>query len=175
MGSGKTTAANILVTGHDFTRVSFAGPLKKLVMKITPDRRIDKVRDRALLQFLGTEYFRTIDPDYWVKQWERAVAERVELTRGDCRIVVDDCRFANEAEAVRRLGGHSFFLESDPAERDERITLRDGGDSRGTAGHESEAVGFGEGEVTIPNDKGLDYLRADIHRIMKELLNGSVT
>ncbi len=162
MGSGKTTAADILVNDHKFTRLSFADPIKKVASKITPDGTIDKARDRALLQFLGTEYFRALDPDYWVKQWVKAVVNRLDLTYGECRIVVDDCRFGNEVAAVRRLFGHEFYLETKPEARDIRIVGRDGVLAKGIAGHSSEDELPLEGAKVIKNYYGLDFLRATL-------------
>jgi len=152
MGSGKTTAAEILCREHGFTRLSFATPLKKIVERITPDGKIDKARDRALLQFLGTEYFRTIDPDFWVKQWVKAVAERLELTMGECRIVVDDCRFANEVEAVQRLKGHQAYLDVKPQFRLNRLAARDGVVAEGIEGHASESDLGSDGCLIIDNN-----------------------
>jgi dephospho-CoA kinase len=162
IGSGKTTAADILVHYHGFTRLSFAAPLKKVAEKITPDGRIDKARDRELLQFLGTEYFRALDPDYWVKQWVHAVVERLELTDGECRIIVDDCRFGNERAAVRRLFGYEFYLETRPEDRNARVAARDGAFAEGIAGHSSEAELPLEGAKVIKNLYGLDFLRASL-------------
>jgi len=162
MGSGKTAAADILVNNYDFVRLSFAAPLKKVAEKITPDGRIDKVRDRALLQFLGTEYFRALDPDYWVKQWVKAVIERLELTHGECRIVADDCRFPNEVAAVKRLFGHEFYMEVGDDARLCRLAARDGVAAEGITGHSSEAAMPLAGAKVIKNNYGLDFLRATL-------------
>ena len=70
-GCGKTTAAQYLEREMGFTRISFADPLKDLVRHVTMDGCIDKVRDRGLLQFIGTDYYRTLDPDYWARQWKQ--------------------------------------------------------------------------------------------------------
>ena len=55
---------------------------------------------RALMQNYGTDVRRKDDPNYWVKQWEYAYAD---LHPTD--VVVDDVRFLNEAEAIRKMGG----------------------------------------------------------------------
>jgi len=136
LGSGKTTAAEFLVEHHGFRRVSFAGPLKDVAMRITPDGQIDKKRDRALLQFLGTEYFRGIDPDYWVKKF-------IETTRGlllnGLSVVTDDCRFANEKAAIKALGGYIVFVSTPESKIESNILSRDGAINKGIAGHASEA------------------------------------
>ncbi len=109
-GVGKTTAAEYLCKEHGFTRISFADPLKDLAKRVTIDGRIDKARDRGLLQFLGTEYYRSFDTDHWTKQWSQRVTERIELTNGTPRIVVDDSRFDNEEAAVGFFGGKSAWI-----------------------------------------------------------------
>jgi cytidylate kinase len=175
MGSGKTTAAGILVADHHFARLSFATPLKKAAMKITPDGCIDKARDRELLQFLGTEYFRALDPEYWIKQWDKAVAERLERTEsGDCRIVVDDCRFPNEVAAVRRLGGHEFYLETSLGDRALRLQERDGAAVDGIENHPSERVMPLEGAKVIKNNYGPDFLRAALADELAHLGEGGL-
>jgi hypothetical protein len=55
---------------------------------------------RALLQEWGTELRRSEDQEYWIKQWKAAVAA---VPNG--RVVATDCRFLNEADAIKTLGG----------------------------------------------------------------------
>lgn len=103
IGAGKTTVANYLCSKYGFTRISFADPLKQIAARVTPGGKIDKMRDRALLQFLGTEYFRSIDPDYWVNQWVRQYNQLLAsacFTGQPLNIVVDDCRFPNEQQML---------------------------------------------------------------------------
>lgn len=115
-GAGKSTAANYLVRKHGYTRVRFAGPLKAMMraiglsdaeiegdLKETPCALLQGKTPRHAMQTLGSEWGRdSIGPDFWIGLW-RAEAERVLAAGG--RIVVDDCRFPNEAAAVRALGG----------------------------------------------------------------------
>jgi hypothetical protein len=49
------------------------------------------------MQNYGTEVRRRDNPDYWTKQWCANLPEGL--------IVVDDVRFLNEAEAVKKMGG----------------------------------------------------------------------
>ena len=49
---------------------------------------------RRLLQVLGTDCIRAVDPDFWVK------AAMAQMTNPGGRYVFDDCRFPNEAEAI---------------------------------------------------------------------------
>jgi hypothetical protein len=61
---------------------------------------------RSLMQMIGTEWGRErIAQDVWIKAWLRQVAKVPEGTP----VVVDDCRFPNEAEACMRAGQATFF------------------------------------------------------------------
>lgn len=114
-GSGKSTAAAHLVRRHGYQRVRFAGPLKAMMMALgcTP-AEIDGARKempcellggktpRHAMQTLGTEWGRDlIASDLWIRAWQAAVAK----VPAGVPIVVDDCRFPNEGEAVRAAGG----------------------------------------------------------------------
>lgn len=63
---------------------------------------------REIMQLWGTEYRRAQATDYWVKQLQ----SRVEygLRNGQHRIVISDCRFANEVEYLRQRRGHLWQI-----------------------------------------------------------------
>jgi hypothetical protein len=126
-GSGKSTIAKYLVKDHGYTLLSFAGPLKKMLRTLdpyivpspiagigddTPLRLSDLlavmdegkiktssagVEYRRLLQTLGTDCIRSVEPDFWVNA---AVAQ---MTDPNGNYVFDDVRFPNEAEVIRGL------------------------------------------------------------------------
>lgn len=114
-GCGKSTAAEKLVS-LGWMRVKFAGPLKAMAaelglndeqiegaLKEVPIPHMGGVTPRRIMQTLGTEWGRkTIHPDLWVN-----IARERILTLMDCGmdVVVDDCRFDNEAAMIRELGG----------------------------------------------------------------------
>jgi len=115
-GSGKTTAAQYLVEQHGFVRTRFADPLKAMLRSIgLGHEEIDGSRKelpspllcgktpRWAMQTLGTEWGRDcISPDLWTTLWTERAGECLDLGG---RVVVDDCRFGNEAKAIHRLGG----------------------------------------------------------------------
>lgn len=118
--SGKNTIADVLAIDYDFTLLSFAEPVYKMVFAfnayITPHgRRIQSLVEefgwdiaketfpevRRQLQAMGTECGRDLlGETIWVDTWEKSLPE--ESNR---RVVVPDVRFPNEAERIRSLGG----------------------------------------------------------------------
>lgn len=117
--SGKTLAAEYLAEVYGFHHDSFAAPLRRFAcdvldltlheletLKESPVDWLDDSRDdrpqvtpRRFLQLVGTEFGRNlIHPHLWV----RACLRRVE---GQANVVISDCRFGNEARAIRERGG----------------------------------------------------------------------
>ena len=117
-GAGKSAAAKILVE-NGWTRAKFAAPLKNMLRSLLRDQGvkdefvIDEMIEgrlkeqpthylngrtpRHAMQTLGTEWGRTcIDEDLWVDAAMRSVSGPT---------VFDDCRFPNEAAAIREAGG----------------------------------------------------------------------
>lgn len=132
--SGKDEAAKVLVDHYQFTRVAFADKLKQFVYQQNPiigvkpyfnwaeespvgftNVRLREVVDlygwegtketefkdeiRGILQRTGTEAGRKVISDnIWV---DAALTGHPD----DARIVVTDCRFPNEAQRIKDLGG----------------------------------------------------------------------
>ncbi len=72
-------------------------------LKETPTELLAGQTPRWAMQTLGTEWGRELmGPDIWANAWEHAAT--LVLNEGGT-VVVDDCRFPNELEAVRHLGG----------------------------------------------------------------------
>lgn len=63
---------------------------------------------RRILQWWGTEYRRAQDPDYWTKAWQDALTEAAD---NPPHILVDDVRFDNEVEVIRKNGGILIRVE----------------------------------------------------------------
>lgn len=123
-GCGKSTAADALCE-QGWVRAKFADPLKNMMrayyqscgiddfqyiearvegdLKEEPDPFLHGRTPRHAMQTLGTEWGRNlISTELWVRAWEHRVTM---LGAAGADVVVDDCRFPNEAAAVRRLGG----------------------------------------------------------------------
>jgi dephospho-CoA kinase len=98
MGSGKTTAAEILERGYGYTRVSFAKALKDIAVQLWGP---GAVKDRGLMQQFGMK-MREVDPSVWVT----VARDRIDglIIGGLGPVVNDDLRFPNEFHALRKLG-----------------------------------------------------------------------
>jgi hypothetical protein len=165
-GSGKSTAADALVE-EGWVRVKFADPLKNMMrafyrscgledgtyiearieglMKEEPDPFLKGRTPRHAMQTLGTEWGRnTIHESVWVEAWCQKVINMFD--RG-LDVVVDDCRFPNEANAVRSLGGRIVEIIG----RDKGLGKR----------HQSEA-GVGEADMQITNITSREQFQQDI-------------
>ena len=125
IGSGKDTIADYLVTHHGFKRVSFAASLKDAVAavfgwdrellegttKSSREWREEKdewwsnrlgmnITPRWVLQYWGTDVLRNhFHNDIWVASVEN------KLRQAKDNIVITDCRFENEVNAIKNAGG----------------------------------------------------------------------
>jgi len=125
IGSGKDTIADYLCTFHGFKRVSFAASLKDAVSSVFgwdrellegstkssrewrekrddwwSDRLGMDITPRWVLQYWGTEVCRnSFHKDIWVASVEN------KLRQTNDNIVITDCRFANEVNSIKSVGG----------------------------------------------------------------------
>lgn len=134
---GKTTAVNYLnkVFNQSCVEViNFADELKGFVQEyFCPDNWeeetnvfIDSHKNmvlscgktvREILQIVGTDWFRTLDSDYWVKKWKiRVLQSRAEI------ILCGDVRFPNEIRAIQSLGGKVCRLTRNPYPEDKHAS-----------------------------------------------------
>jgi hypothetical protein len=158
-GSGKSTAAMHLVQIHGFTRTRFAGPLKAMMaalglsqdeieghLKERPCALLGGRTPRYAMQTIGTEWGRDIiDRDLWINAW------RASLPAAG-GVVVDDCRFANEAHAVKAAGG--FIIR----------VVRPGAGA-GAAGHSSEGQELPH-DAEISNDGDVVDFLVKVSRVV---------
>jgi hypothetical protein len=124
--SGKDTVGDALVERHGFVKVAWADPMRMMAERINPivgwdpdsdqwvryndavarvgyqQAKSDWPEIRRFLQRLGTEAGRgVLGDDVWVN----ATMARIEADHPGRDVVITDCRFANEADAVRAAGG----------------------------------------------------------------------
>jgi hypothetical protein len=164
MGCGKTTVCHII---SDFSRIpiiksKFAMPLydmqEKLYEIISPvyTRPKDFVKDRKLLQFLGTDWGReVVGPNIWVDLWKghlkTVMLNMDEMGISDYIVTVDDIRFDNEAVAVKELGG---ILLNINRIKEKKVVGAE------FSGHKSEnGIDFKYVDYVIDNNGTIDELR----------------
>lgn len=119
-GSGKSTASAFLVS-QGYTLVKFAGPLKAMCraigltdehlegsLKEVPAKMLQGRTPRYFMQRLGAEFGRDlIGPNFWSDLAKIAI-ERTLAEGGS--VVIDDCRYPNEAGVIRSFGGEIYKL-----------------------------------------------------------------
>lgn len=121
MGSGKSTAANIIVDYYGGKIVPFAKPLKDIAYQMGWNGKKDK-KGRRLLQLLGTECGREcIGEDVWCEMWIKYINENIPPQT--C-IVADDVRYANEANLIRFLDGKVIRINRPGHEPSEHASER---------------------------------------------------
>lgn len=132
IASGKDTAADYLIRFHGFKKLSYAGTLKDTVAAVfgwdrellegtTQSSRewreqvdewwaerlgLPHLTPRWILQIWGTEVCRkNFHNDIWVASVEN------QIRRSGDNIVITDCRFKNELDAIKNAGGITIRIE----------------------------------------------------------------
>lgn len=171
LGSGKTTAAQILVNFHGFKRVSFAAPLydmleaggfgrpKTLEEKMTPMPMLlalgvepERATWRHAAQTLGTEWGRRcLSENIW------AALALARCNDPDGKYVIDDCRFENEAALLRACGGKVVHIVGRKV------------DAGVAGGHESEKglLFYPDTDSLLENNEGLSELESKVWDLVK--------
>lgn len=181
-GSGKDTVADHLIAAHDFVGTSFAAPLRTMVAALLEDagqpqmwlhdRRLKEQpvpvighSARRLLQVLGTEAGRSLDPGVWV----RLCALRLGLPYGasehhlnapiNHRLVITDVRFPNEAQFITDSGGYLVHV------------VRDTQPLRGAAGQHASEQGISglQTHFRIYNHRGFEELYAEVDSMLQQI------
>jgi len=101
-GSGKSTLARYLKVQYSFEIFSFASPVKEIAYKFFGMT----TKDRTLLQGIGDGLREKANPLVWVNFMKK----KIESTQF-FRLIVDDCRYVNEAEMLRKEGFIIIKLE----------------------------------------------------------------
>ena len=131
---GKSTASQVLAERLNYTRMSFATPLRLMLgaVGLTAEQLYGRKTEiipwlgktpRELMQTLGTDWGRNmIHKEIWTLIAQNNIAKHCAEKKNG--IVFDDCRFDNEARMINALGG---------------IVIRVYRANTGTMGHASEA------------------------------------
>lgn len=133
-GNGKDSLAKVLVNKYGWEQQNFAEPLRDVLSTVfgwerellnndTPERRqwretidtwwanklgIPDFTPRKAFQLVGTQAFRNIiHEDIWVIKLENYVLN------SNKNVVISDCRFGNEIDSVRAMGGKIAWIDKE--------------------------------------------------------------
>jgi hypothetical protein len=178
-GSGKSTVGDYLAGAHGYAQFAFAGALKEMVQKVFlfTDEQMTfgkeaedprwKVSPRFCLQWLGTDVFRDIWPDIWIRHLRQEILDFLSIN-GERPIVVTDVRFRDEAAALKAMGGVLVRIE--------RESIRSPGGTpgplaTGIPGHVSEVDldGWEDWNYRIGNHGSLADLAVAVEGMMAAL------
>lgn len=113
---GKDTAGQMMVEMAGFERIAFADPLKAVALAADPKLRQavqgagwEEVKRqhptaRIFLQHLGSAVREHVDPNAWINAALRKI-------KPGGRYVITDCRYKNEAEIIKSMGGYVVKVE----------------------------------------------------------------
>jgi hypothetical protein len=203
IGAGKDTIADYLVNIHQFRRESFANTLKDAVGAVfgwdrellegrTKHSRawreqvdpwwatrlgIPDLTPRWVLQYWGTEVVRQgFHDDTWIASLEN----KLRKTTDD--VVISDCRFPNEIDAIKRAGGVVIRVHRGPDPEWYRLaeTVNSGPQNitwttskielKKYAIHASETAWIGtEFDAVIDNNATQDHLYSQINDLVLNL------
>ena len=203
IGSGKDTIADYLVNLHHFRRESFANTLKDAVAQVfgwdrtmlegrTKQARewreqvdpwwakrlgIPHLTPRYILQQWGTEVCRkNFHDDIWIASLEN----KLRNSRDD--VVISDCRFPNEIDAIKQAGGIVVRVVrgAEPEWYDAAVSLNRGPNGNSTwalSGRRLEQLGVHASEtawvgtkfdVVLDNNGTLDDLYQQVKRLAQD-------
>lgn len=113
-GCGKSTAASLLAAHGGWERLSFAAPLRELLLALHPawdQWRLGPGKDmcqadgglspREQLRAAG-DWVKRYEPGFFANIMRRQLLANLELGR---HVVIDDVRFEGEARLIREMGG----------------------------------------------------------------------
>ena len=98
--SGKSHQSNLLCERYGFVRKSFGDKPKEICRDLFG--MVGK--DRKLIQTVA-ETLKTIDQNVWINYVVTSIISSTETN-----IVIDDCRFPNEYEALKNLGFYFIYI-----------------------------------------------------------------
>lgn len=172
--SGKSTVARLLHNATGYEVVSFADKLKDITCilsgctredledyefkenKLVPDYlcpyclNADKPTFRAFLQHFGSEVMRGVNDNIWI-----------DCTLSNCgeNAIISDCRFPNEAKAVKSRGGIVIKVVRP--------------DAKASDNHQSETlIDEIDADYTLWNATTLENLEANVDSLVR-LLRGN--
>lgn len=190
IGSGKGTVADMLVSTHGLTKISFADSLKDAVAAVfswprellegdTAESRqwrervdawwaerlsMPNLTPRWVLQYWGTEVLRRgFHEDIWIA----SIQNKLRNATGP-GVVIPDMRFPNEIALLKQLAGHTWLVKR--GQNPSWLTAYQAGDDAAAQGiHPSEYMwARSHMDAIIHNDGTLHDLRHAVDSLISK-------
>jgi len=110
---------------------------------------------RRILQWWGTEYRRSQDPDYWTKAWGRKIEQ---LNLEHMHVLIDDVRFMNELRVIKEHGGLIVKIE------------RPGFDGANNHASETSLDEYHDWDDVLLNDGSLEEFDGKVEQLAEQLM-----
>lgn len=174
ISSGKDVVAERMLL-YGYYRYAFADEIKELVKKYFPHLYSEEHKPRWLLQIIGTEMFRSIDPDVWINALFKNIDAKNKVLMGyglaKEHIVITDCRFPNEFEALKERGFTFIRIKVDEDIRKRRMIDRGDEFTEDNMKHQSETFyDTFDCEYEINNNGTLEELEDQIEDVMTQII-----
>jgi hypothetical protein len=171
--SGKDTAADYLISKYGGMKLKFADPLYEIeslchkFVNLPPPNTYTKAQRRDFLQFIGTQWGRTLDYNVWARMMDDKLTKLESIYQPspklfdsidmEAHFFVTDVRFPNEVEVLKK---HGFTIIR--IDRSEELR-----DLTGNPNHESEISldGHHYYDHIIDNNGTLEELYAKLELI----------
>jgi len=166
-GTGKSECSKVLIDKYKFRKISFGDKMKEIIselwdipiqhlydtsMKETFDPRWGKTY-REIMQQFGTEVCRVISWNTWIYHVEKEFKQG----KGE-NFIVDDVRFKNEADLIKKYNGILIKVVR---------PLPESSDSAHLSESEQDQI---QPDIIIMNDSS----KKDLHRKVEEALSYSL-
>jgi hypothetical protein len=168
MRSGKDTAAQLIsdiLKPNKVILSNFSDPIYDVLKYTCNAFDFPYEKDRAFLQFVGTDFGRRIDVEVFTKIMQKKVRAIQEYP--DLSILVGDIRFPNEADMLKNNGFCLIRIERPEEERLKHVSTTE------CQSHESEkALKHYKFDYTVYNDGSLDHLRTRLEQVLSNITTG---
>ena len=164
---GKTATANILKEmlekkGYKCLVMNFADRLKYMAKTYFGWNGKKDIEGRTLLQWLGTEYVRSRDPDFWVNS---IISDINILDDLFDYFIIADCRFSNEVNCFKELGEPYISIQVKRLKFENSLT-----EEQRSHPSETELDNF-EFDYIIESESGLNNLEIEVNKFFMKYCN----
>ena len=107
-GVGKDEACEYLKKNYGGMILHFSDPIYEIMNFAQNTCKFERKKDRQFLQYIGTDWARSINPEVWINSLMDKILEMksdpLALKKDISNIYVGDVRFKNEASALKNKG-----------------------------------------------------------------------